>query len=1005
MKRFFLLFLSLILLTGTVILPPAITAAEATPPYPESLVSHWGFDEGTGNTTADLTGTNNGTVYGATWTKGVSGKALYFDGTDDYVLVPDSASLDFFYPATIEFWVYPMANKNMHVFDHPYYRWAGFGADGTWGLPAPMHFCNRRAQLPDWNPDLVHFEQIRELPDAYLLDEWTHYVLIASDNFTRHIYRNGIEITENGIYDAGAWPNGWISDFLIGTNYGRDQYFCGVIDELTLWNRALTEEEILYHYQDYPVRVSINAPANVPSDADFIASVDINHVEDLNAVQYDIFFEPTVLRLDDITDGMVALDPVPVPTGEIAPKEISPGHWRVVQHLGLDTVSGGGFLSKLHFHVTGPLGTDSQINIQDGILSGFEDEISALWESSFINVSVTPGDVNADGSVNVIDMTKTARIILETDPPNPAADANQDGDINVLDMTEIAKMILELPPYGPAPPDPELPKYGGTFSLCWYEPAGFDPYNTFMVNCGELYLCNEELLMGDWTKTPAGTGEAGIGGFLGLSNRLTGQLCESWSMPDPETLVFNIRQGVHWQNKAPVYGREYDAYDAAWAVNHLWEAPMGAHRMIVAPDERIISANATDQWTLEVKVPPQAQGIQAIYTGAWLYQYPREVTETFGSMDDWHNVVGTGPYILSDYVPGSALRFDRNPDYWQYDPLHPDNRLPYLDRVKWYFIPDSYTQLAAFRTGQLDTSLGFSINHEDGDILLHQHPEMHYVTIPGTDNHLYFRVDNPELPFTDLRVRQALTLAINKEELINDYYSGEADLLGTPYPPDKTWEPFYTPLEEMPAAPFTDTLSRCSVRELFYHSANDIQKAETLLSEAGYPDGFQCEIVCSTADTDFLSIIKEYFAVIDVDMEIQALEGTVLNGIRRTRSYEQGIYTASPTAAFPYDMHSTRIESFDCFSFYENPVTRAAYNMERQYLMKNDLAYSTTLKNVTPFILEQCVGIWCPLPRTYRMWWLWVQNYHGEFAIGCDDELLLLSYIWIDQNMKTIMGY
>jgi len=553
--------------------------------------------------------------------------------------------------------------------------------------------------------------------------------------------------------------------------------------------------------------------------------------------------------------------------------------------------------------------------------------------------------------------------------------------------------------------DPQEPKYGGTFSFTWYEPSGFDPYYIFMVSCGALYLVNEELLMGDWTKTPAGTGEAGIGGFLGYASRLTGQLCESWSMPDSETLLFNIRQGVYWQDKDPVNGREYDAYDAAWAINHLWETPTGAHQMIVAPDERIYGAEALDKWTLEVKCPPQAQGLQAIYTAAWLYQYPKEVVETYGDMQDWRNVVGTGPYILTDYVAGSVLTFDRNPNYWQYDPLHPENQLPYLDKLKWLIINDASTQLAAFRTGQLDTSLGVTVSHEDGEMVLDQHPDMHYVTLPGADNHLYFRVDKPELPFSDLKVRQALTLAINKEELIEDYYDGFANLLGTPYPPDKAWAPFYTPLEEMPTEPFTEG-SACSVQELFYHSDNDVPKAKQLLAEAGYPDGFKCEIICSTpAETDFLSIIKQYFAEVNVDMEISQLETSIINGMRRSRSYEQGIYTASPTASFPYDMHNTRKESFDCFSYYENPVTRAAYEEERQWVMKDDAKYAAVLKEVVPFILEQCVAIWCPLPRTYRMWWPWVQNYHGEFALGCDDEMLIYTYIWMDTEMKQDMGY
>jgi len=285
-------------------------------------------------------------------------------------------------------------------------------------------------------------------------------------------------------------------------------------------------------------------------------------------------------------------------------------------------------------------------------------------------------------------------------------------------------------------------------------------------------------------------------------------------MPDNETLLFNIRKDVYWQDKDPVNGRQYDANDAAWAVNHLWEAPTGAHQMIVAPDERIISATALDKWTLEVKVPPQAQGLQAIYTGSWLFHYPKEVVDTYGDMKDWKNVVGTGHYTLEDYTAASVITLKKNPNYWQHDPIHPENQLPYLDTLKWMIITDASTQLAAFRTGQLDYSYGLTISREDGEKLLNDNPEMKFVTLPGTAFFPYFRVDKPELPFSDVRVRQALTLTINKQELIDDYYGGFATLDGQIYPPDKAWEPFYTPMAEMPSEPFTPG-SECSVQELF----------------------------------------------------------------------------------------------------------------------------------------------------------------------------------------------
>jgi len=71
-----------------------------------ALVAYWSFDEGSGGVAHDNSGNgNDGTIYGAAWTSGVSGSALSFDGRNDYVMIPSSASLDIRGSITLEAWV------------------------------------------------------------------------------------------------------------------------------------------------------------------------------------------------------------------------------------------------------------------------------------------------------------------------------------------------------------------------------------------------------------------------------------------------------------------------------------------------------------------------------------------------------------------------------------------------------------------------------------------------------------------------------------------------------------------------------------------------------------------------------------------------------------------------------------------------------------------------------------------------------------------------------------
>ena len=131
------------------------------------------------------------------------------------------------------------------------------------------------------------------------------------------------------------------------------------------------------------VSVSINAPDRVMPDSDFTATVDIAEVVDLNAAQYDISFDPSILRLDDITAGQIDSTEIPVQFNEV-----SPGTYRVIQSMGLEMVSGSGYLSVLHFHAL--LAREGDINLFNGLLSGMGGEIQATWIGDSVAVNTKP---------------------------------------------------------------------------------------------------------------------------------------------------------------------------------------------------------------------------------------------------------------------------------------------------------------------------------------------------------------------------------------------------------------------------------------------------------------------------------------------------------------------------------------------------------------------------------------------------------------------------------------
>ena len=186
-----------------------------------------------------------------------------------------------------------------------------------------------------------------------------------------------------------------------------------------------------------------------------------------------------------------------------------------------------------------------------------------------------------------------------------------------------------------------------------------------------------------------------------------GHLAESWSQPDPLTYVLNIRQGVRWHDKAPANGRLLTAEDIEFNYHRVLGLGSGftersEHAGIWAGIE-VESVTATDGSTVEIKLAaPSLAALPAIIQGSLNFIYAPEVIRAKGDADDWRDLVGTGPYSITDWTKGSSVTWDKNPDYWRFDEKFPENRLPYFDQIRALIMPEVSTYISALRTGQID---------------------------------------------------------------------------------------------------------------------------------------------------------------------------------------------------------------------------------------------------------------------------------------------------------------
>ena len=261
---------------------------------------------------------------------------------------------------------------------------------------------------------------------------------------------------------------------------------------------------------------------------------------------------------------------------------------------------------------------------------------------------------------------------------------------------------------------------------------------------------------------------------------MTGALAESWEMLDPLTYVFHIREGIRWHDKAPMNGREFVAQDVVYNFHRYTGSGSGftepsavAGNVASIPFESI---RAPDDSKVVFKLTqPKVDLPDTLLVDWYAWILPPEVIEQHGDLTDCDNMVGTGPYMLTEWVKGSSLTYSKNPDYWDFDEKYPDNRLPYIDQINRLIMPDKATSRAALRSGKVDYIGQPGVNQfQAAEVESFQRTNPEIVFSPWafrSETSVAFNVRHPS-PFQDIRVRKAMQMAIDLETINNTYFGG-----------------------------------------------------------------------------------------------------------------------------------------------------------------------------------------------------------------------------------------
>ena len=474
----------------------------------------------------------------------------------------------------------------------------------------------------------------------------------------------------------------------------------------------------------------------------------------------------------------------------------------------------------------------------------------------------------------------------------------------------------------------------------------------------------------------------------------------------------HIRKGVYFHDKPPVNGREMTPYDVEYsyhrnlAMGEFSEAePTPGLNFNGWDTIPIESITATDKWTVVFKLKePDARALRAILDPMLHLIFPREVIEKYGDMKDWRNLVGTGPWMLTEYVEDSSLTYTKNPNYWGYDEKFPENRLPYIDELRVPIMLDGATRIAALRTGKIDYLGVFahagtfdsidkvkSMQRTNPEIVLTEH-------VIRSDHGIGMNTQRP--PFDDIRVRKAMNMALDRETLHDTYFKGWG-----------TWTPHgrinsSTPVGGIPFEEWPEEVKK----GYMYDPAG----AEALLDEAGYPRGadgirFKTSVTFGEwASPDYPELLAAtYYRDIGVDVEVEVHSGAEHQPIKTARDFDM-IYTVLGTM----DTYATPYLLMACFKTGDpdgiantnDPVYDAMYAAAAKVSTEEEQL--PLVRELNMYAIERywvVPGQSLPRISAHQPW---VKGWNGELSMGAGVfDYAIAARLWIDSELKKAMGH
>jgi peptide/nickel transport system substrate-binding protein len=322
---------------------------------------------------------------------------------------------------------------------------------------------------------------------------------------------------------------------------------------------------------------------------------------------------------------------------------------------------------------------------------------------------------------------------------------------------------------------------------------------------------------------------------------MEGGLVESWTVsPDGKTYTLKIREGV-----TSAFGNELTAECVKWTFDREFGTQaVGAYIMGVANIPGPDSVKVVDDYTVEITLPapnPTFLRVMNVHTNhpEDCIEVKKHATEQDPWATEWRkrNTAGFGPYTISEWTPGDKLVLTANPN-WYGPPLK-------VTQIIYKEVPESANRLAMLLAGEVDLAENLTQRQLDQ---VKQSGTNKVVSVT-TNQFVFVAMNANEGPTADPQVRQALLYATPYADIQNSVYFGNATQAYGAIPDNYPY--FYG--------------------KDFWNYETDLDKAKQLLTEAGYPDGFETSILINAdvpEQEEIAVLMRDSFDKIGVTLNI-----------------------------------------------------------------------------------------------------------------------------------------